>query len=879
MSSGEGASFGALLRRFRLAAGLTQAELAEHAGLSERAVNDLERDPRRTPRLESVRLLAEALRLTADERAQLLAAVRPRAAQQTEPPPASLPVPSLKAPGRQLPVPANRFVGRAHEVATICASLRNPDVRLLTLTGPGGIGKTRLALQVATVLESSFADGVAFVSLESLADGTLALPAIAAALGIPESSPTPLAQRLTEWLRPREMLLLLDNFEQVMSAALEVEHLLAACPMLTILVTSRGVLRLAREHEYAVPPLALPASITNPTRADVLGCDAGALLVQCVGAVSPAFALTDANAGTVAEICARLEGVPLAIQLAAARFKLLPPRTLLARLDRQLAILTDGPKDAPERQHTIRTTLDWSYQLLTPPQQALLRRLSVFAGGWTLDAAEDICTGAPVEPVDILGLLGDLVGQSLVIVQERDGAARYRLLETIREYALEKLCEAGEETLLRDRHFARFLRLAEEIDTQTWIMTPPTLLQHVLRAEADNFRAAFAWSRREASGQAELQLAGALQNFWAWSPNEGRLAIRNALQRAGSAVDVGVRARAVMVAAGLAAMQTDAADAAQLAEEAISLFTELGDARNLAQALVIGMRNLKGDPIDDPGQLAATWDEILRLSRAAENPRAIAETLWFRGDMALDQGDYVSARRYLGECVGVSRQLNDPVMLAYPLISLARVACAEGDVIQARMLAEEGLALRRQEAPSWPVAIAITSLGEVERFAGDDVRAELLFTEALATFRDLGTDAGIAWSLHNLGHIALRVGDGQRSAPLFTEALTIRHRNQYAHGIASELAALAGFGCLAGEYERAARLFGASDLLLERARSVLAPADQVAAERDRARIQEQMGEQTFGEAWAAGRALSVDQAVAEAIEITLTPIWRPQTGR
>jgi len=875
VSSREYASFSALLRHFRLAAGLTQAALAERAGLSERAVNDLERDPHRTPRLETVTLLAETLGLSPDDRAQLLAAARPEGTHAPQQPTALAASPT--PPGARLPDAPNRFVGREQEVAAICARLQEPDVRLLSLTGPGGIGKTRLALRVATTLESTFADGVVFVPLEALVDASLVLPAIATALGTTEPSSAPLAQRLAEWLRAREMLLLLDNFEQVMPAALEIEHLLAACPSLTILVTSRVPLRLAREHEYAVPALTLPDRTTQATRADILACDAVALLVQCAHAAAPGFTLTDANASTVATICARLEGVPLAIQLAAARFKLLPPAVLLARLDQQLAILTGGPRDAPERQRTVRATLDWSYQLLTPPQQTLLRRLAVFAGGWTLEAAEGVCAGAGVEPTEVLGLLGDLVGQSLVVVSEQDGAVRYRLLETIREYGFEKLRDAGEEALLRDRHFAWFLHLAEEIDAQTWIMAPPAPLRRVLRAEADNFRAALVWSRQEMSGQAELRLAAALQKFWSESANEGRLALRSALQRADPGVDGAIRARALLVAAGLAAMQTDAVEAAQLAEDAVSLFGERGDERNLALALAIGMRNLMGNPTADPGQLATAWDEILRLSRLADNPRAVAETLWFRGDTALQHGDYAAARRYLDECVVVSRQLDDPVMLSYSVISLSRVACIDGDAVQARALAEEGLALRRQEASAWPVAIALASLGEVERFAGDDASAEALFTEALTLFRSLSADAGIAWSLHNLAQIAaLRAEALPRAASLFAEALTIRHRHQYAHGIASELAAIAGLHGRAGEYEQAARLFGASEALLERARTVLAPADLVAWERDLDILRTQSGELMAGEAWEAGRALSVDQAVAEALESTFTPGGYPR---
>jgi predicted ATPase/DNA-binding XRE family transcriptional regulator len=377
VSSSEQVSFGALLRHFRLAVGMTQGTLAAHAGLSERAVNDLERDPRRTPRLETITLLAEALGLSLADRARLLAAARPETA-----PPVPMPRATKQSPfGARLPDALNPFVGREQEVAAIRVRLQEPDARLLTLTGPGGIGKTRLALRVAAELESAFADGVSFVALESLADAALVLPAITAALGIPGSPSKPPEHSLAEALRARNMLLVLDNFEQVIAAAIGIEHLLAACPSLTILVTSRVPLRLAREHEYAVPPLTLPDPAIQTTPADILACDAVALLVQCAHAVLPGFTLTNTNAGAVATICARLEGVPLAIQLAAARFKLLPPTALLARLDQQLAILTGGPRDAPERQRTVRATLDWSYQLLTTPQQMLLRRLAVFAGG------------------------------------------------------------------------------------------------------------------------------------------------------------------------------------------------------------------------------------------------------------------------------------------------------------------------------------------------------------------------------------------------------------------------------------------------------------------------------------------------------------------
>lgn len=879
-------SFGALLRYFRLAAGLTQATLAERGGLSERAINDLERDPRRTPRLETVTLLAEALALSHDDRSRLMAAARPEVRSPEHPSVAETPltpthpgstavfasIPQTSQPlvplphGCMLPAASSPFVGRVHEVEAVCARLAEPGTRLLTLTGPGGIGKTRLALQVATVLEAKYADGVRFVDLGPLTDPSLVLPTIAAAFGIAESVHQSPVLRFAEALRARQLLLVLDNFEQVTSAAVEIEHLLAACPTLTILVTSRAVLHLAREREYHVPPLTVPDPAHLPAPSDLLAYDAVALLAQSARAVVPDFTLTEVNAGPVAAICARLEGVPLAIQLAAARIKLLPPAALLSRLDQQLAVLTGGPQDAPERQRTVRATLDWSYHLLTPAQQALLRRLAVFTGGWTLDAAEGVCAGDGADGVmraEVFDLLAHLVDQSLVLVEGQAGTGRYRLLETVRQYSLEKLCDAGEEAAARNRHLAWFLQLAEGVESQTWIM-PLTASLSLLKPEADNYRAALAWSGRDISGQTELRLAGSLTSLWhaAGAINEGRKVLRDVLDRADPAVHTRARARALMAAVDLAGLETDPAGAIPLALEAVAIFQELGDDRGLAQALTLlaRVRHWAGDPT----AFVAARDEALSICRKLGDLRAFAETLWLWGDLALDQGDYPAARRQLEECMAVCRRLNDPLMLAYPLISLARVACAEGDVTQARKWAEDGLD-RRKGAPTWLLAIALNSLGEVERCAGNDERAAELFSEALAIFRDQDTAAGIAWSLHNLGHIALRAGTLRHAADLFAAALTSRYQHGYASGIASELASMGGVSRLAGEQRRAARLFGAAETLLERSRNVLAPADLIAYERDLAALRAQMEESALKETWALGRALSLEQAVAEAL--------------
>lgn len=891
MSKAAPTTFGALLRRCRLAAGLTQAALAERAGLSERAVNDLERDPQRIPRLETIALLASALDLSPAERARLQAAARPESPSPEQPPVAEASIasgrqeriavddagvaasPSARAAhsgaplsrSANLPEPPTLFVGRAREVGEICVLLHESRGRLLTLTGPGGIGKTRLALEVAARLASEYDDGVRFVNLESLTDPAQIPPTIASALDLPELAHLSDWQSLAAGLSARKLLLALDNFEQLTSAAVEIERLLAACPMLTTLVTSRTMLRLAREHVYVVPPLAVPDPKAVPQLADLVAYDSVALLMQRARAVKPEFTLTEANADAVAGICVRLEGVPLAIQLAAARLNHLAPAALLARLDQQLATLTGGPHDAPERQRTVRATLDWSYHLLTPPQQTLLRRLAVFAGGWTLDAAEAICEGGSVSHADVLDVLGQLVDQSLVVVEEQGGAARYRLLETIRQYAEEKLLESGEEIAQRDRHLAWFLQRAETVEMHRWWMMVPWSQVQRQHAERANFRAALAWSRRDASGETELRLAGALAGLWSSSGavSEGRRVLHDAIHRTDPTIRSAARAKALMTAAALAGMQTDPAGSVGLAEEAIGIFRETGDEYNLVRALMLAarLRNWVGDPAGSE----AAWDERLRVCRDTGDARALAEALWYRADLALERGDYSEARRWLEECVMVCRQVNDPLIRAQPLISLARVACAEGNMVHARELAREGLALRRDGAPAWLVAIALNSLGEVERCAGNDDVAEPLFAEALATFREQGDQAGVAWSLHDLGHMALRAGDAVRAAELFAEALTARYQHGYANGVATELAGLAGVRCAAGDYVQAARLCGAAEALLERIQSVLAPADRLDFQRIAATVRANMEASALDETWTTGRECPLADIVTEAL--------------
>ncbi|HTE85695.1 MAG TPA: helix-turn-helix domain-containing protein, partial [Dehalococcoidia bacterium] len=545
-------AFSALLRRYRGAAGLTQETLAERTGLSARGISDLERGVNERPRRETARLLADALNLTAEQRqdfqqAALLRNRTPLAREQAA------------EVETNLPATLTSFVGRASELVTLSTMLQRQDVRLLTLTGSGGVGKTRLALELAAANARHFPDGVFLIELAPLRDASLAPVAVARALEIQLPDQKPVVERLQEFFRRKRLLLLLDNFEHLLEAAPVLPQLLSSAPGLKCLVTSRAVLRVSGEHEFAVTPLLVPQLLYLPDSATLRQTPAVDLFVQRAQAANPDFEMTDANGAALAEICVRLDGLPLAIELAAARAKLLSPESLVTRLDNRLQLLVGGPRDLPPRQRTLVGTLAWSYDLLDLLEQRLFRWLSVFAGGWTLATAAALCADECDAAVRTFDGLASLADNSLVQTQSHaDGGDRFLMLETIREYAAERLRVSGEEGAARDRHAQVFLDLAEESERR-FQGAGRTAWGRVIVGEQENMRAALGWLLDGVKAELAQKLAGNLYWFWdaVGRPGEGRRWAEAALALPGGETPGVPRAAALFTAGGFAWQQGD----------------------------------------------------------------------------------------------------------------------------------------------------------------------------------------------------------------------------------------------------------------------------------------------------------------------------------
>jgi predicted ATPase/DNA-binding XRE family transcriptional regulator len=748
--------FGARLRRMREAAGLTQEELAVRAGLSRNAVGALERGFRKRPYPHTVRSLAHALELSEQERTALLSAVPKEGGAD-----ASL----VSAPATEpdLPRPTTSLLGREREMAEIRTYLQEP--RLLTLTGTGGVGKTRLAIEAAREAAGLFPDGTVFVALAHLGDSDFVLPTIAQSLGLRESGGRTPRETLHAYLREKRLLLVLDNFEHVLEAAPEVAKLIEACPRLSALVTSRAPLRVRGEQEYPVGPLALPASTIAPSVEELVGSASGRLFVERARGASPTFELTPHNSGAVAAICWRLSGLPLALELAAAQVRFLDPEALLSRLDQALSAV--GARDLPQRQRTMWATLDWSHDLLSAKERVLFGRSSVFVGGFSLEAAEalgaDSGASGSILAEEVLGTLGRLVEQSLVTatLDEKGSGLRYGMLEPVRQYASEQLEESGEAEVTKWGHFAHYLAFAEEADQNYGLLTgtKPTGAEgeawmDIVEREHDNLRVSLGWAKKRGDLEAGLRLAGSLCWFW-WMRGyfrEGRLWTEDFLEKAergGPGVVDDARAKALLGAGMLSFGYGDLHGSTRFLEEGLAAYRGLGDEAGTAAtvALLGYVRRAQGD--DDRAEELS--EEGLRLSRYLGDNRSAAVSLSTLGHVARHRGDLAKAVDLFGEALALWKQLEDRRGIAYTLCNLGVAALERGEAGHALELHETSLGLYEGLEDKAGQAFALINLGDVARSSGDEGRAVSLYEEALILHRELGNDRGISRVLERLG--------------------------------------------------------------------------------------------------------------------------------
>ncbi len=734
------------------------------------------------------------------------------------------PLKSLEASPNNLPVQLTSFIGRSKEMSEVKELLSKE--RLLTLTGPGGSGKTRLALQAAAEMIDQFHDGVFFVALAPISDPGLVASTIAQPLGLRETAGRSIVDSLKDYLQSKSVLLFLDNFEQVISAAPLITELLVSCSELKILITSREGLHISGEREYPVPPLGLPDLSQHPSLESLSQYAAVELFIQRAQAVKPDFNITNETAPAVAEICYRLDGLPLAIELAAARIKLLPPRAMLARLEHSLEFLTGGARDLPARQQTLRNAIAWSYDLLNEDDKKLFRWLSVFVGGCTLEAVETVA-GEQLEPISVLDRVGSLVDKSLLReVEETSNEPRYVILEVLREYGLEQLEASGEQDAIRFSHAGFFLGLAEQA-AASLESAEQVLWMNRMEQEHDNLRSALEWSKTaEGAGELCLRLASALGLFWETRGyfSEGRERLSAVLKTEAAQGRTAARASLLARAAELAYRQSDYPATTSFAAESLAIYREVGDRQGMASALI-------------------------KLANAAT-----------------EVGDYVAASGHLEEALAIWRELDDKHGIARALISLGWNALRPGDYQLASTRLEEALALSRQLEDTRSMGFELSGLGEVALRQGESQRAARLVEESLELRRRLGNKWGIGVSLGILGWAALRQGDWDRAAARLGESLEVRREIGDKSGSTWCLERLAEVALGRGQAEKAARLFGAAAALRASIGSVMDAADRPEYESRIASLRGEMGEERFNSAWEDGRLLTLDQAAACALE-------------
>jgi predicted ATPase/DNA-binding CsgD family transcriptional regulator len=825
------------------------------------------------------------------------------------------PVPQLLTPlhravRRGLPIPPTALIGREQEVHAVSGLLQRQDVRLVTITGTAGVGKTRLALQVARELPEEFADRVQFIQLAPVTDAELVLPTIAHELGLQEAGSDSVLDRLISFLHEQRALLVLDNFEQVLPAAIHLAALLESCPRLILLVTSREILHLRAEQQYTLLPLALPHLDRLPDLQSLRQTAAVTLFIQRVSAIKPEFQLTKGNARTIAEICHRLDALPLAIELAAARIKILSPQALLARLEHRLQVLTGGALDLPERQRTLRNTIAWSYDLLDPEEQRVFRRLAVYIGGATVESVEVLCGARATEgePEHILDIVVSLLDKSLFQQTEQDTEEpRLRMLETIREFGLECLHDTGEIEECRKAHALYFLTLAETAESNLKGARQVEWLRR-LETEQGNIRAALGWLIEHGVADLSLRFTGALWRFWFMRGyfGEGRQWLQAALELMPRSEESSERAKALC---GLGWINSFIGDihAARIAlEESATIFRKLGDKAGQAEAqseLAEGVY-LR----DDPKAAGRLFEDSLELAREANDPWILSMLLRTLG-LFIYERDHANLERgvsLLEESISISREVGDKVGLMRALERSVLTATWQGDVERAALLAKENLSLvyemdsrtdsleilnhvavatlfqgeaARAEALLYEcialvqeelaetthgknhAARALLTLGEISLHRGEVEQAVSMLVKSLSLLRDGPIDDDITRALASLGEARRRQGDLVQARQFCSEGLALSRAREYRIGIGRNLMGLARIAVDERHLTPAARLYGSASLWLSPG-TELDPFARREYELVLESLRRQLGEKVFSAAWTQGQVLTLGQVLA-----------------